>query len=76
MIFQRLTQIMSKLANDIDVKIEQRMDDIDFRTQVVGEKVEALNPLLEKLRQDLESVDDMVSHRLVQGIQVRISAET
>ncbi len=64
---------MGRLADDVDAKIEQRMNDIDLRTQAVGEKVEILSPLLGKLQHDLENADNMISHRLLQGIKVRIS---
>jgi hypothetical protein len=35
---------MSKLTDDVDAKIEKRMNDIDLRTQEVGEKVNNLSP--------------------------------
>ncbi|KAI0907749.1 hypothetical protein F4823DRAFT_641072 [Ustulina deusta] len=68
-LFRRLTRIMGRLADDVDAKIEQRMNDIDLRTQAVGEKVENLSPLLGKLQHDLENADNMISHRLLQGIK-------
>ncbi|KAI1129393.1 hypothetical protein F5Y10DRAFT_291136 [Nemania abortiva] len=68
-LFQRLTKIMSKLADDVDTKIEQRMNDLDLRTQATGEKVDDLSPLLEKLRRDLEDADIILSHHLLQGIK-------
>ncbi|KAI0541986.1 hypothetical protein GGR58DRAFT_454703 [Xylaria digitata] len=68
-LFQRLTKIMSRLADDVDMKIDQRMNDIDLRAQVVEEKVESLSPLLEKLQRDLENADNILSHHIFQGIQ-------
>ncbi|TGJ88195.1 hypothetical protein E0Z10_g609 [Xylaria hypoxylon] len=68
-LFQRLAKIMTRLADDVDTKVEQRMNDIDMRAQAVGEKVESLSPLLEKLQRDLENADNMLSHRLFQGIK-------
>ncbi|KAI0876722.1 hypothetical protein GGS24DRAFT_450083 [Hypoxylon argillaceum] len=65
-LFQRLTKIMSKLTDDVDVKIERQMNDIDLRTQAVGEKVDSLSPLLEKLRHDLGDVDNILSHHILQ----------
>ncbi|KAI1366945.1 hypothetical protein F5Y08DRAFT_300099 [Xylaria arbuscula] len=68
-LFQRLTKIMSKLSDDIDLKIEQRMNDIDLRAQAVGEQVEGLSPLLLKLQQDLAGANNELSHHLLQGIK-------
>ncbi|KAI0973287.1 hypothetical protein F4678DRAFT_426348 [Xylaria arbuscula] len=68
-LFQRLTKIMSKLADDVDVKIEQRMNDLELRAQAVGEKFEGLSPLLGKLQHNLENADDMLSHHILQGIR-------
>ncbi|KAK5626117.1 hypothetical protein RRF57_001832 [Xylaria bambusicola] len=68
-LFQRLTRIMSKLSDDVDIKIEQRMNDIDMRAQAVGERFESLSPLLLKLQQDLENANLQLSHHLLQGIK-------
>lgn len=61
---------MSKLTDDVDVKIERQMNDIDLRTQAVGEKVDSLSPLLEKLRHDLGDVDNILSHHILQLLKV------
>ncbi|KAI1304007.1 hypothetical protein F5Y03DRAFT_407041 [Xylaria venustula] len=68
-LFQRLAKIMSTLADDVDVKIEQRMNEFELRAQAVGEKFEGLSPLIGKLQHDLENADDMLSHHLLQGIK-------
>ncbi|KAI0450963.1 hypothetical protein F5B21DRAFT_488987 [Xylaria acuta] len=68
-LFQRLTKIMNRLADDVDVKIEHRMNNLNLRTQAVEEKIESLSPLLGKLQHDLEYADKMISHHLLQGIK-------
>ncbi|KAI0204535.1 hypothetical protein F4808DRAFT_345920 [Astrocystis sublimbata] len=68
-LFRRLTKIMSKLADEVDANIEQRMKDINIRTQAVEAEIESLSPLLGKLQKDLEQADEMISHHLVQGIK-------
>ncbi|KAI1758415.1 hypothetical protein F4782DRAFT_478061 [Xylaria castorea] len=68
-LFQRLTKIMSRLTDDVDVKIEQRMSTLNLHTQAVEEKIESLSPLLGKLQHDLEYADQMLSHHLLQGIK-------
>ncbi|KAI0433739.1 hypothetical protein F5Y09DRAFT_298057 [Xylaria sp. FL1042] len=68
-LFQRLTRIMSRLSDDVDAKIEQRMNNFELRAQVVGEKFEGLSPLLRKLQRDLENADSIISHHLLQGIK-------
>ncbi|KAI1356121.1 hypothetical protein F5Y01DRAFT_268572 [Xylaria sp. FL0043] len=68
-LFQRLTRIMSRLSDDVDVKIEQRMNDFELRAQAAGQKVEELSPLLGKLAHDLENADSILSHHLLQGIK-------
>ncbi|KAH8161112.1 hypothetical protein CIB48_g7138 [Xylaria polymorpha] len=68
-LFQRLTKIMSRLANGVDVEIDQRMNNLNLRTQEVEEKIESLSPLLGKLQHDLEHADMMLSHHLLQGIK-------
>ncbi|KAI8955396.1 hypothetical protein F4801DRAFT_529162 [Xylaria longipes] len=68
-LFQRLAKIMSRLADDVDVKIEQRMNNLNLRTRAVEEKIESLSPLLGKLQHDLECADEMLSHHLLQGIK-------
>ncbi|KAI0469068.1 hypothetical protein F4859DRAFT_488453 [Xylaria cf. heliscus] len=68
-LFQRLTKIMSKLADDVDVKAEERMNDINLRAHEVEEKIESLSPLLAKLQRDLEYADNMLSRHLLRGIK-------
>ncbi|KAI0439666.1 hypothetical protein F4803DRAFT_530115 [Xylaria telfairii] len=68
-LFQRLTKIMSRLADDVDVAMDQRMNNLSLRTQAVEEKIESLSPLLGKLQRDLEHADKMLSHHLLQGIK-------
>lgn len=65
---------MSRLANGVDVEIDQRMNNLNLRTQEVEEKIESLSPLLGKLQHDLEHADMMLSHHLLQGIKVRMAA--
>ncbi|KAJ8129584.1 hypothetical protein O1611_g4048 [Lasiodiplodia mahajangana] len=68
-LFQRLTKIMSKLTDDVDAKIEERMNDLDLRTQAAGEKVDSLSPLLEKLQRDLGDAHNILSHQLLRRIK-------
>ncbi|KAI0864438.1 hypothetical protein F4860DRAFT_464117 [Xylaria cubensis] len=68
-LFQRLTKIMSSLADEVDVKTEQRMSNLDLRTQAVEEKIESLSPLLGKLQHNLEHADQMLSRDLLQGLK-------
>lgn len=63
---------MSKLANDVDEKMEERMDNIDLRAKAAGEKIDNLSPLLRKLQLDLENMDSMLSDRLLRGLKVYI----
>ncbi|KAI0112407.1 hypothetical protein GGR51DRAFT_506922 [Nemania sp. FL0031] len=68
-LFQRLTKIMSKLVDDVDAKIEERMDDLDLRAQAAGAKVDSLSTLLGNLHRNLEDADNIVSSHLLQGIK-------
>ncbi|TRX94325.1 hypothetical protein FHL15_004792 [Xylaria flabelliformis] len=72
-LFQRLTKIMGSLADEVDVKTEQRMSNLDLRTQAVEDKIESLSPLLKKLQHNLEHADQMLSRDLLQGLKVRMS---
>lgn len=67
-LFQRLTKIMSRLADDVDERTEQRMYDIDLRASEVEHKIDSLSPLLNKLEHDLQNAGNIVSHQLLQGI--------
>ncbi|KAI1111682.1 hypothetical protein F5Y14DRAFT_303933 [Nemania sp. NC0429] len=67
-LFQRLTKIMSRLADDVDERIEQRMNDIDLRAREVEQKIDGLSPLLGKLERDLQNTGNIVSHQLLHGI--------
>ncbi|KAI1816531.1 hypothetical protein GGS20DRAFT_213610 [Poronia punctata] len=69
-LFQRLTKIMSKLADEVDEEMERRMRDIDLRAKDVGDRIGNLSPLLEKLEHGLEAADAMLSDQLVQTIRL------
>lgn len=62
---------MSRLADDVDERTEQRMYDIDLRASEVEHKIDSLSPLLNKLEHDLQNAGNIVSHQLLQGIMVR-----
>ncbi|KAI1157777.1 hypothetical protein F5B18DRAFT_140266 [Nemania serpens] len=67
-LFQRLTKIMSRLADEADERTQQRMNDIDLQARAVEQKIDRLSPLLGKLQHDLQNADNIVSHQLLQGI--------
>ncbi|KAI1196401.1 hypothetical protein F5X97DRAFT_305440 [Nemania serpens] len=67
-LFQRLTKIMSRLADDVDERTEQRMNDIDLRAREVEHQIDSLSPLLGKLEHDLQNAGNIVSHQLLRGI--------
>ncbi|GAW14240.1 hypothetical protein ANO14919_036390 [Xylariales sp. No.14919] len=68
-LFQRLTKIMTRLADDVDMKVEQGINDIDLHAEVVGERIDSLSPVLEKLQHDLQNANNMLSHDLFRGIK-------
>ncbi|KAI0477571.1 hypothetical protein GGR56DRAFT_692242 [Xylariaceae sp. FL0804] len=69
LLFERLTNIMSRLADDVDEGFGRRMDDIDHRTQATSDKIESLSPQLERLQEGLKSAEHMLSSRLLNALQ-------
>ncbi|KAI0405113.1 hypothetical protein F4802DRAFT_564412 [Xylaria palmicola] len=68
-LFQRLTKIMNRLADDVEANWEHQMENLDNYAKAMGEKVEALLPLLKRLHQDLEHANDITYHHLLQGLE-------
>jgi len=61
---------MSKLTDEVDEKLEERINNLDVRAQAVGDKIDNLSPLLEKLHKGLGTADDMLSDHLIRSIRV------
>jgi hypothetical protein len=61
---------MSTLVDDVDEKIEKRMNDLDLRAEAAEYKINSLSPLLEKLERGLEYADNMLANHLLRGIKV------
>ncbi|KAI0026167.1 hypothetical protein F4780DRAFT_718787 [Xylariomycetidae sp. FL0641] len=64
LLFQRLTKIMSNLADDVDEQVERRMRDLDSRTEATGRKIDNLSPQLDRLRDGLNSAEAVISGQL------------
>ncbi|KAI1265301.1 hypothetical protein F5Y18DRAFT_48054 [Xylariaceae sp. FL1019] len=69
LLFQRLTTIMSSLADDVDEMLERRMRDFEASAQAAGDKIDSLSPQVHKLQQGLANVDMLISHQLGQTLQ-------
>jgi hypothetical protein len=66
---------MSRLADDMDVKIDQQLHDINSHALLMEDKVGGLFPMVEKLQHELRNAEGVLTHHLLQGITVRISTD-
>ncbi|KAH9987270.1 hypothetical protein F4779DRAFT_632371 [Xylariaceae sp. FL0662B] len=69
LLFQRLTKIMSNLADGVDRKFEKRMADFDRRAQATSEKFDSLSPQIDRLKDGLRSAEDLVSSQLADALK-------
>ncbi|CAJ2505550.1 Uu.00g129440.m01.CDS01 [Anthostomella pinea] len=69
LLFQRLTHIMSRLADDVDDKFDRRMNDLDFRAQATGDKIDSLFPHLDRLQEGLLSAENVLSRQLMTALK-------
>ncbi|KAI1077241.1 hypothetical protein F5B20DRAFT_552825 [Whalleya microplaca] len=69
LLFQRLTKIMSNLADDVDERFDKRMADLDQRAQKTNDKLDSLSPHIDHLRDGLQSAEDLVSSQLAHALK-------
>ncbi|KAK3682584.1 hypothetical protein B0T22DRAFT_444773 [Podospora appendiculata] len=61
LLYQRLTKIIAKLTEGVEVELQKRMDDLDNRARQSVENLEKLNPQVDKLQQKLVEVNKYLS---------------
>ncbi|KAI1503485.1 hypothetical protein F5X99DRAFT_105665 [Biscogniauxia marginata] len=69
LVFQRLINIISKLTDDIDLKHDRHMSDLDLRAQRTSDKIDSLSPQLDHIQSALRSAEAMLSGRLAYALK-------
>ncbi|KAK7942435.1 t.t1.c1-like nuclear fusion protein [Apiospora aurea] len=62
--FQRLTKIMSRMADDVDLRVDQRLSDLDMKFHTAGGKVESLSTQIDYLRNAVNNAEGLASGHL------------
>ncbi|KAI0120623.1 hypothetical protein BJ170DRAFT_589033 [Xylariales sp. AK1849] len=68
-LFQRLTKIMSRMADGVEQKIDKRMADIDSRFQTTSDRIDRLSPQLDRLKNGIDDAGDLVSGHLAEALK-------
>ncbi|ORY61385.1 uncharacterized protein BCR38DRAFT_525794 [Pseudomassariella vexata] len=69
LLFQRLTKIMSNLADGMDERVERRMTDLDKRAQMMSDRLDRLSPQLDGLKTGITTAEDLISGSLAQALR-------
>ncbi|KAK8068754.1 hypothetical protein PG994_005370 [Apiospora phragmitis] len=66
--FQRLTKIMSRMADDVDLRVDQRLTDLDMKFHATGGKVDSLSTQIEYLRSAVANAEGLASGHLTTAL--------
>ncbi|KAK6840310.1 hypothetical protein PG995_016064 [Apiospora arundinis] len=72
--FQRLTKIMSRMADDVDLRVDQRLTDLDLKFHSAGGKVESLAAQIEHLRGAVANAEGLASGHLATALMESANA--
>ncbi|KAK8045593.1 nuclear membrane fusion protein kar5 [Apiospora rasikravindrae] len=72
--FQRLTKIMSRMADDVDHRVDQRLSDLDMKFHAAGGKVESLSTQIEFLRSAVNNAEGLASGHLTTALMESANA--
>ncbi|KAK4232584.1 nuclear fusion protein KAR5 [Podospora fimiseda] len=61
LLYQRLTKVIAKLTDDVDVELQRRMDDLDNRARQSLENLERLKPQVDQLAEGLSKLESYLS---------------
>ncbi|KAK4190968.1 nuclear fusion protein KAR5 [Podospora australis] len=74
LLYQRLTQVIAKLTDGVDLELQRRMDDLDNRARQSVESIERLAPKINQLQEGLEKLESFLAGDL--DFAVRKSTES
>ncbi|KAH9907187.1 hypothetical protein F4778DRAFT_526207 [Xylariomycetidae sp. FL2044] len=74
LLFQRVTKIMSKLADDVDARFDERMQDLDLRADATGERIDRLSPQLDALQNGMANMEGFLTGRLSHAMKTSASS--
>ncbi|KAK8097620.1 uncharacterized protein PG998_013106 [Apiospora kogelbergensis] len=72
--FQRLTKIMSRMADDVGLRVDQRLTDLDLKFHTAGGKVESLSSRIEYLRSAVSNAGGIASGHLTTALMESANA--
>ncbi|KAI0120862.1 hypothetical protein F4776DRAFT_672635 [Hypoxylon sp. NC0597] len=64
LLFRRLAETMGRFTDDIGEQFEQHLNDMDSRSRATGAKVDELSPKVDRLKDSLQSVEDIFLRRI------------
>jgi chromosome segregation ATPase len=69
LLYQRLTQVIAKLVDGVELELQTRMDNLDAYVRRTAENLEHLNPEVDRLKGGLEDLQDYLAKELGQTMK-------
>jgi len=69
LLYQKLTRVIAKLSEGVELELQKRMDDLDNRARQALDNIEQLSPHLDKLRIGLSRVEKYLSGDLEEKLE-------
>lgn len=69
MLYQKLTRVIAKLSEGVELELQKRMNDLDNRARQSLDNIEQLSPHLDKLRIGLSRVEKYLSGDLEEKLE-------
>ncbi|KAK1448862.1 nuclear membrane fusion protein Kar5 [Colletotrichum melonis] len=73
-LYQRLTEVLSKLSEGVEQELEAHLHAINLRAAETTEQLRQMNPDIDQLRNSLQDLDRYVSQDVMQMVQASNSA--
>ncbi|KAI3553195.1 nuclear membrane fusion protein Kar5 [Colletotrichum abscissum] len=73
-LYQRLTEVLSKLSEGVEQELEAHLHGINLRAAETTEQLRQMNPDIDQLRNSLQDLDRYVSQDVMQMVQASNSA--
>jgi len=69
-LYQRITKVLEKLANEVDTEMDKRFQSFDAKIRETGKDIENLTPVVDSLRNGLAYLRETLFEELERSVEV------
>jgi hypothetical protein len=72
LLYQKLVKLLERLVDGVDIDLDKRLQDVNGKVHNVKQAIRDLKPMANKAKDDLLSLDRMISIQMRQTVEVSV----